>query len=115
VRPHRRSEHGSGLKAAFDYIVGEKLLNFASAASTHPEFARELPRFVSEVRRMFTPDEIAAHFAQIERAQAEKTLRSWTRMTLFVRVPQRERGRQFALIKELLIATTLGNHNCAAG
>ena len=77
-----------GLKAAFDYIVGEKLLNFASAASTHPEFARELPRFVSEVRRMFTPDEIAAHFAQIERAQAEKTLRSWTRMTLFVRVPQ---------------------------
>lgn len=72
MRPHRRSEHGSGLKAAFDYIVGEKLLNFASAASTHPEFARELPRFVSEVRWMFTPDEIAAHFAQIERAQVEK-------------------------------------------
>ena len=61
-----------GLTAAFDYLVGEKLLNFASAASTHPEFARELPRFVSEVRRMFTPDEIAAHLAQIERAQAEK-------------------------------------------
>jgi hypothetical protein len=78
-----------GLKAAFDYLVGEKLINFASAASTHPEFARELPRFVSEVRRTFTPDEIAAHLAQIERAQAEKTLRSWTRMTLFVRVPQR--------------------------
>jgi DNA-binding SARP family transcriptional activator len=115
ARRLKRSRHGLGLKAAFDYIVGEKLLNFASAASTHPEFARELPRFVSEVRRMFTPDEIAAHFAQIERAQAEKTLRSWTRMTLFVRVPQRERGRQFALIKELLIATTLGNHNCAAG
>ena len=38
-----------GLKAAFDYIVGEKLLNFASAASTHPEFARELPRFVSDL------------------------------------------------------------------
>jgi hypothetical protein len=47
--------------------------------------------------------------------RSKKTLRSWTRMTLFVRVPQRERGRQFALIKELLIATTLGNHNCAAG
>ena len=47
-----------GLKAAFDYVVGEKLINFASAATKHPEFARELPRFVSEVRRMFTPEEI---------------------------------------------------------
>lgn len=36
-----------GLKAAFDNVVAEKLLNFASAASQHPEFARELPRFVS--------------------------------------------------------------------
>ncbi len=78
-----------GLTAAFDYLVGEKLINFASAASTHPEFARELPRCVSQVRRMFTPDEIAAHLAQIERAQAEKTLRSWTRMILSVRVPLR--------------------------
>lgn len=39
-----------GLKAAFDYAVGEKLINFASAAYEHPAFARELPRFVSEVR-----------------------------------------------------------------
>ena len=46
-----------GLKAAFDYVVGEKLMNFASAASKHPEFAREFPRFISEVRRMFTPEE----------------------------------------------------------
>ena len=36
-----------GLKAAFDYAVAEKLLNFAEAAAQHPEFARELPRFVS--------------------------------------------------------------------
>ena len=44
-----------GLKAAFDYLVAEKLLNFASVAAEHPEFARELPRFVSQVRIMFTP------------------------------------------------------------
>ena len=43
-----------GLKAAFDYLVAEKLLNFAEAAAEHPEFARELPRFVSQVRLMFT-------------------------------------------------------------
>jgi len=32
-----------GLRAAFDYLVAEKLLNFADAATTYPEFARELP------------------------------------------------------------------------
>jgi hypothetical protein len=32
-------------------LLGEKPLNFAEAASRHPDFARELPRFVSEVRR----------------------------------------------------------------
>jgi hypothetical protein len=99
-----------GLKAAFDYIVGEKLLNFASAASTHPECARELPGFVSEVRRMFTPDEIAAHLAQIERAQAEKDVEVVDEDDPLRESPAAamERGRQFALIKELQIATTLG-------
>ena len=54
-----------GLTAAFDYLVGEKLLSFASAASRHPDFARELSRFVSEVRRMLTPDEIGIHQAAL--------------------------------------------------
>src|ERR1700736_6512094 len=61
-----------GLTAAFDYLVGEKLMSFASAASRHPEFARELPRFVSEVRRMFTPEELRTHIARVEREQREK-------------------------------------------
>jgi hypothetical protein len=33
-----------GIKAAFDYVVTEKLVNYASAAADHPQFARELPR-----------------------------------------------------------------------
>ena len=53
-----------GLKATFDYLVGEKLTKFVSAASRHPDFARELPRFISEARRMFTLDEILVHLAQ---------------------------------------------------
>jgi hypothetical protein len=61
-----------GLQPAFDYAVGEKLMNFASAASEHPAFARELPRFVSEVRRMFSADEIRSHFARLEREQIER-------------------------------------------
>src|SRR6202045_5501488 len=63
-----------GLTAAFDYLVGEKLINFASAASQHPEFARELPRFVSEVRRMFTSEEIRTHLARLEREQSERAV-----------------------------------------
>ena len=49
-----------GLKAAFNYIVGEKLINFVEAASNNRAFAQELPRFISEVRRMFTPEECTA-------------------------------------------------------
>jgi hypothetical protein len=41
-----------GLKASLDYIVGDKLLNFAEAASDHPELGRKLPRFIAGVRQM---------------------------------------------------------------
>ncbi len=99
-----------GLTAAFDYVVGEKLMNFASAASRHPDFARELPRFVSEVRRMFTADEMRAHLAQIERAQNEKDIDVLEEDDHLRESPAAaaDRVRQFMLIKELLTATTLG-------
>ena len=99
-----------GLTAAFDYLVGEKLINFAGAASRHPDFARELPRFVSEVRRIFTPDEIGAYLAQIERARNEKDVDILDEDDPLRESPAAaaERSRQFALIKELLTATTLG-------
>jgi hypothetical protein len=99
-----------GLTAAFDYLVGEKLVNFANAASGHPDFARELPRFVSEVRRMFTPEEIGTHLAEIERAQDEKDVDALDEGDPLRENPAvaAERVRQFMLIKELLTATTLG-------
>jgi hypothetical protein len=56
-----------GLSAAFDYIVVEKLANFAEAAITNPEFARELPTFVAEVRRLFTAEELQAEMARYDR------------------------------------------------
>jgi hypothetical protein len=46
-----------GLNAAFDDIVTEKLLDYMNAAARHPQFAQELPRFVSTVRQMFTFEE----------------------------------------------------------
>jgi DNA-binding SARP family transcriptional activator len=99
-----------GLTAAFEYLVGEKLMKFANAASRHPDFARELPRFVSEVRRMFTPDEIGAHLEQIERARSEQDVDVLDEDDPLRESPAAaaEQIRQFTLIKELLTATTLG-------
>ena len=99
-----------GLKAAFEYLVGEKLLNFAEAAANHGDFARELPRFVSEVRRMFTPEEIEAQLAGIERVQNDETTDDFDEEDPFCESPAEaaERVRRFNLIKELLTATTLG-------
>ena len=46
-----------GLKEAFDYVVGEKLRT-SQKPPPAPEFARELPRFVSRVRQMLTATEL---------------------------------------------------------
>ena len=99
-----------GLKAAFDYVVGEKLINFASAATLHPEFARELPRFVSEVRRMFSPEEIRLHIARLEREQSEKAVDDSDEDQLYreSQIAAAERIRQFTTLKELLTAPELG-------
>ena len=63
-----------GLKSAFDYLVAEKLMTFAEAAGRHPEFARELPGFVSEVRRILTLHETQDNLARIEHEQAQLEL-----------------------------------------
>src|SRR5436305_13020142 len=60
-----------GLKAAFDYLVAEKLFNFAEAAARDPKFARELPRFLARVRGLFTPQEIRTQLDRIGREQRE--------------------------------------------
>ena len=100
-----------GLKAAFDYLVGEKLLNFAGTAANHADFARELPRFVSEVTRMFTPEEVEAQLAAIEQAQNDKTTDDFDEEDPCRESPAEaaDRVRRFNLIKELLTATKLGN------
>ena len=103
-----RLRHGVG--SAFDYAVGEKLLSFAAAAEDHPEFARALPQFVSELRRMFTPEEIDEHLARIER---ERLQRDMDAMDVYdpelddLAAPAAE-ARRFEFVKELLTAPALG-------
>ncbi len=101
-----------GLQAAFDYAVGEKLMNFASAARDRPAFASELPPFVSEVRRLFSADEIRTHLARLERKETERDAENGDADEYRVHYESpamaAERVRQFATIKDLLIADTLG-------
>jgi hypothetical protein len=102
-----------GPQAAFDYVVGEKLLNFAEAAASRPEFARELPRFVARVRRLFTPEELQTHIARIEHERmVQKALLAKIdkKDDPFGDSPQSaaERARRFSIIKELLTAAELG-------
>src|SRR5208283_1149916 len=101
-----------GREAAFDYAVGEKLMNFAAAARDHPAFARELPRFVSEVRRMFSADEIRTHLARLEREQAERDAEisdpDEDEVLFETTAMAAKRVGRFATIKDLLTADTLG-------
>ncbi len=99
-----------GAESAFDYVVGEKLLNFAEAAATNAEFAQALPQFVSRVRDMFTPEEVAAHLPRTERLRREMAEAAAEDEDMYFAGDKAaaERARQFDLVKELLTATALG-------
>jgi hypothetical protein len=60
-----RVQHG--ILSALDYLVGEKLLTYADTAVMNPEFARGLPRFVAEVRDIFSGEEIRHYIDHLER------------------------------------------------
>ncbi len=106
-----------GVKAAFDYLVGEKLFNFIDAAATRAEFASELPRFIAYIPKLFTPQEIRSHIARIEREQIEHTADNDNNEfdefddddELICESPEAiaQHRRQFATMKKLLIAAEL--------
>ena len=103
-----------GLRSAFDYLVMEKLAKFAEAASQRSGFARELPAFVAEVRRLFTIDELQAEFARLE----SESVQSDREGVMFeaedddgFREPPAvisSRVAQFEMIKQLLLVDQLG-------
>ena len=59
-----RQQHG--LRPALDYIIGEKLLHFAEVAVQRPEFAKELPGFVAEVRSLFSKEELVDYLSTLD-------------------------------------------------
>jgi hypothetical protein len=63
-----------GVKNAMDYLLGEKLVEFAAAAECGPEFAQELPRFQAAVWSVFNPYEVSGYLHSL-RPKQRKTLR----------------------------------------
>ena len=99
-----------GVASAFDYVVGEKLLTFAEAAEEHPEFSQALPQFVSELRRMFTSEEIKEHLARIESVRLQRAMDAMDVYdpALDDLAASDAEAQRFALVKELLTAPALG-------
>ena len=58
-----------GLENALDYLIGEKLFTFLMASEADAQFAAEVPAFVADIRRIFTPAEVNAYLGQLERTK----------------------------------------------
>ena len=71
-RATRSIKRRFGVKSTLDYLVGEKLLNFAAAAEHHPEFAAELPRFQAAVWKVFNPYELAGYLTSLKPSTRKK-------------------------------------------
>jgi hypothetical protein len=50
-----------GTDRALAYLIGEKFVNFLSAAETDEAFRKEIPAFVAEIRRIFERWQLAAY------------------------------------------------------
>ena len=61
-----------GVKSALDYLIGEKLMNFADVAQGHPEFAAELPRFQAAVWNIFNPYELAGYLSSLKSSRRKR-------------------------------------------
>ena len=102
-----------GTLQALDYLIGEKLDEYARCATTRPEFARELPQFLAEVRRIFSRHAIAAYFEAIEQdagipnsgPHATKLEESGLLMSV---ADKKARIRRLQQLKAMLLVETLG-------
>ena len=61
-----------GVKSALDYLLGEKLVNFAEAADQRREFAAELPRFQAAVWKVFNRYELAGYLTTLQPSRRKK-------------------------------------------
>ena len=106
-----RQRHG--VVSALDYLIGEKLLDYAEMAVTRPELAPELPSFVAEIRRIFGAEEIRACFEHLDRMRRlddEALSAEPSGDDAFIETPEERAAaaERFPRLKELLTSTVLG-------
>jgi hypothetical protein len=98
--------------SALDYLIGEKLLTYAETAVTRPDFARELPRFVAEVRDIFSGEEIRYYLDHLERMAAieDEQAEDEDESESFDDSPDQRAAKRARLaeLKELLTSPVLG-------
>jgi hypothetical protein len=58
-----------GLNSASDYLIGEKLFTFVTASEQDPDFAAELPAFLTAIRRVFAAEEIREYLDHLEQTK----------------------------------------------
>jgi len=56
-----------GIEKALGYLIGEKLVNFVEEADGDLDWARELPQFIAEIKKIFSPTEIRDYLETIRR------------------------------------------------
>lgn len=106
-----RERHG--VAEALHYLIGEKLLGYAETAEGRPEFARELPQFVAEVRRIFTTEELRAFFEVLEENVSENNVGAEAKLleeSGLLDSPEQTRVRveKLGRLKPLLLTEVLG-------
>jgi len=106
-----RQRHG--VVPALDYLIGEKLMDYAEMAATRPEFARELPSFVAEIRKVFGAEEIRVYVEHLERMHVlenEALSAESPGDDVYIESPQERAAATERLrrLTELLTSTVLG-------
>jgi len=74
-------------EATLDYLVGEKLLHYVSAARDNPAFATLLPAFVGEVRQMFPRENMASYITRLEQRLTKTATSLPSRIRILGRAP----------------------------
>ena len=57
----RDIEFEFGVPQALDYLIGEKFVQFVEAAGTDADFREELPAFITEIKTIFEPWQLAEY------------------------------------------------------
>lgn len=106
-----REQHG--VVSALDYLIGEKLMDYADMAVTRPELVRELPSFVAGIRKIFGAEEIWVYVDHLERMHALEDQALSTESPghdVYIETPEEHAAATERLrrLKELLTSTVLG-------